>query len=287
MRTSKSRLALAALLAAACAPTPPPRPLPKVSLRGALVFVDEVRGEYEAEVKNGVRAGLVKDLQTAGAELRPAPSPETVQIVVTLDGPVVRAEVSARGGEQQKFEVPHSELPCYSHAATDEANGACIGRELAIAILDSRMVAQLADGTHGAPAAKLQGLLAVLELRPLTKELTQENARYFTDVVRNAALQSGMSVMTRENLLVLLRAGGKELADCEGECEVDTGRRIGADAIISGDLQKLGSRFKLSLRLHETRQGRLLSSAIASGGTLEQLDDAAPGAVKTLFEPPR
>ena len=80
--------------------------------------------------------------------------------------------------------------------------------------------------------------------------------------------------MTRENLLVLLQASGKDLAECEGECEVDTGRRIGADAVVSGDVLKFGSRFKLSLRLHETRGGQLLSAAVASGATLDELDTA-------------
>jgi hypothetical protein len=58
--------------------------------------------------------------------------------------------------------------------------------------------------------------------------------------------------MTRENLLILLQATGKSLEECEGECEVDTGRRIGADLILSGDVQKLGLIFKISLRMHNT-----------------------------------
>ena len=100
------------------------------------------------------------------------------------------------------------------------------------------------------------------------------DARYLTDVVRGAVLTSAprLSVMTRENLLVLLQASGKDLAECEGECEVDTGRRIGADAVVSGDLLKFGARLKLSLRLHETKAGRLLATAVASGSTLEELE---------------
>jgi hypothetical protein len=91
--------------------------------------------------------------------------------------------------------------------------------------------------------------------------------------------------MTRENLLVLLEASGKSLENCEGECEVDTGRRIGADAIVSGEIQKLGSLFKLTLRLHDTREGRLLASTQASGKTIEELDTAAQRAAAELFGP--
>ena len=115
--------------------------------------------------------------------------------------------------------------------------------------------------------------LAVLDLHR-SGGFTVEDARYLADVVRAAALKSAprLSVMTRENLLVLLAASGKELADCEGECEVDTGRRIGADAVVSGEVLKFGARYKLSLRLHETRDGRLLAAGVASGTTLEELD---------------
>jgi TolB-like protein len=131
----------------------------------------------------------------------------------------------------------------------------------------------------------LAGKLAVLELRNFAKDLTHENAQYFTDVVRSAALtaQPQLQVMTRENLLVLLQASGKDLANCEGECEVDTGRRIGADQIVRGELQKVGARYKLTLRLHDTREGRLLSSTQASGKTIEELDDAAQKAAADLL----
>jgi len=78
--------------------------------------------------------------------------------------------------------------------------------------------------------------------------------------------------MTRENLGVPLQASGKDLNDCEGECEVDTGRRIGADAVISGEVLKYSAHCKLSLRLHETKSGRSVAATVASGATLEALD---------------
>ena len=78
-------------------------------------------------------------------------------------------------------------------------------------------------------------------------------------------MEPGLDIMTRENLVVLLQSTGKKLEECEGECEVDTGRRIGADTIVSGEIQKVGTRYKLTLRLHDTHEGRLLASAIGSG----------------------
>jgi hypothetical protein len=51
------------------------------------------------------------------------------------------------------------------------------------------------------------------------KDLSQENVRYFTDVVRQESLRMAprLDVMTRENLLVLLQATGKKLEECEGD----------------------------------------------------------------------
>jgi hypothetical protein len=131
----------------------------------------------------------------------------------------------------------------------------------------------------------LKGKLAVLDLKNFTRELTQQNAQYFTDVIRQASLrmEPGLDIMTRENLMVLLQSTGKKLEECEGECEVDTGRRIGADQIISGEIQKVGSKFKLTLKLHDTHEGRLLASSIGSGKSIDELDEGAQKAAEELF----
>jgi len=133
------------------------------------------------------------------------------------------------------------------------------------------------------------GKLAVLDFKNSSKDLQPDAVRYFADVVRGASLKAapGVEVMTRENLLTLLQATGKDLGQCEGECEVDTGRRIGADAIISGDVLKVGSKYHISLRLHETHEGRLLSSAIATGRTVDELDETLQSAASELLTPSR
>ena len=133
------------------------------------------------------------------------------------------------------------------------------------------------------------GKLAVLDFKNTAKDLSADDVRYFADVVRGASLKiaPGLEVMTRENLIVLLQATGKDLGQCEGECEVDTGRRIGADAIISADVLKVGSKYHISLRLHETHDGRLLSSAIATGRTVDELDEGLQNAASELLAPTR
>ena len=133
------------------------------------------------------------------------------------------------------------------------------------------------------------GKLAVLDFKNSSKDLQADAVRYFTDVVRGASLKAApdLEVMTRENLITLLQATGKDLGQCEGECEVDTGRRIGADAIISGEVLKVGSRYHISLKLHETHDGRLLSTGVATGKTVDELDETLQTAASDLFAPAR
>ena len=103
-------------------------------------------------------------------------------------------------------------------------------------------------------AAQAQ-VIAVLEFRDEVPPAERINTAYLADQVRAAAKEilPSMKVITRENMLVLLQASGKDLANCEGECEVDTGRRIGADVVVSGELLKFGTQYKLNMKLHDTR----------------------------------
>ncbi|MBS2025068.1 MAG: hypothetical protein JST92_21930 [Deltaproteobacteria bacterium] len=79
-----------------------------------------------------------------------------------------------------------------------------------------------------------------------------------------------LTVMTKESMVVALEAatGGK----CDDECEVDTGRKVGADGLVSGELVKVGSQLKLQLKLHDTKSGQLLSAGTASGANLQELE---------------
>jgi hypothetical protein len=138
-------------------------------------------------------------------------------------------------------------------------------------------------------AAASAGKLAVLELRTRLpeKEKALIDAGYLSDAVRNGAKDRipGLAVMTRENVLVLLESTGKKLEECEGECEVETGRRLGADFIVSGDVLKFGSSFKVNLRLHDTRTALLLQGVMVTGKSADQLDEALPKALDKLFSP--
>jgi TolB-like protein len=265
-------------------------------LRGARVRVTTWPSQFtnrEAPAKI-FRQAFTDDLAAAGVAVVDADQDLDLAFdFLGMEGTTFRARGTlsrAGGGEVQKLAVDDS-VECYD-SWDDLGNGnltRCFARHLAIDLLESRQAAAAVRSARPQAATPqrraLAGKLAVLELRNFSKDLTHENAQYFTDVVRSAALtaQPQLQVITRENLLVLLQASGKDLANCEGECEVDTGRRIGADQIVSGELQKVGARYKLTLRLHDTREGRLLSSTQASGKTIEELDDAAQKAAADLL----
>src|SRR5713226_6760082 len=120
---------------------------------------------------------------------------------------------------------------------------------------------------RGAPGRTL----AVLEFESQLAAGETVDRIYFSDKVRGEIkrLLPAARVMTRENVVQLLAASGKKLEDCTGECEVETGRLLGADLVVSGRLTKVGTRFKLSLRLHATADGTLISTATASGETVD------------------
>ncbi len=136
-------------------------------------------------------------------------------------------------------------------------------------------------------AAAASERLAVLELYNPAK-LEQQAVDYLTDRVRAATLATlgeRVKVLTRENLVALLPPQ-TDLADCAGaDCEIETGRRVGAGYVISGELVRLDATLKLSLKLHATGDGSLLSAEAASGDDADGLDSALAAVVARLVRP--
>lgn len=129
-------------------------------------------------------------------------------------------------------------------------------------------------------------MLAVLEVHSFLDEAEQKSvpSQFFSDLVRGYAHNEApdLKLMTRENILLLLPNGEKDLADCEAGCEVETGRRIGADLIITGELRRVGN-LNLQLRIHDTRTALLLQTALAEGKDAVELKRNVGAAVASLF----
>lgn len=278
---NKVLAALPALLIACSAAPPRPLPLGGDWIKGTAVHVSK---GPELKFWPEMRELVEQDLRLAGFRILSQPEKGELNVVISkYDGSNLHVLVDRDGERVDQLEFNIDNLSC--GVMTIDAQ--CASREVAARLLEAPRLGaamQKKAPVRAAPQPS-SGKLAVLELRNFTTDLTAQNAAYFTDLVRSAALrmQPGLEIMTRENLVVLLQASGKRLEECEGECEVDTGRRIGADRIVTGELQKVGSSFKMSLRLHDTHAGRLLSSHVASGKTVDELDAAAQKAAEQLF----
>jgi hypothetical protein len=117
--------------------------------------------------------------------------------------------------------------------------------------------------------------------------VTQEEADYLTELVRTAARRALPTeqyiIMTDENIYELLPPEKRDLSQCEGQCEVETGRLIGADYIVYGDVVRFGGEPRMTLKLYETAQGNLLESREASGRTVLDVETPAKNAAQILF----
>ena len=125
--------------------------------------------------------------------------------------------------------------------------------------------------------------IAVITLRNTT-QLEKAEIDYLTNQVRQVAtkrLPKSYLVMTQENIIALLPPNTK-IEDCVGECEVDTGRAIGARYIITGEVLRFGSSLRVTLRLHETETGRLVGSETARGKVVEDLESPTEEAIAAL-----
>ncbi len=125
--------------------------------------------------------------------------------------------------------------------------------------------------------------LAVLEFKG--EDLAPKALSYLSRKVRGEALKhlpAGWEVMTRDNMLVLIDAAAGQCVK-EGECEVETGRHIGADLVVSGEVVKLGSKLRLTMNAYDTASGRLLRTAEAASADVDGLIERLPGACRTLF----
>lgn len=132
--------------------------------------------------------------------------------------------------------------------------------------------------------ASAQQRVAVLEFRNFA-DLQEQEVAYIGDVVRAEALQlpaKKFLVMTRENILELLPPE-TDLAACEGECEVETGRNLGAHYVVTGEIIKFGSALKVSMKLYETGSAALKGQQNGSAKDLEALEEVVQQAGAQLF----
>ena len=98
------------------------------------------------------------------------------------------------------------------------------------------------------------------------------------------ALPQDFIMITRENIVAMLPPDVK-LDECIGECEVETGRRIGAHWIVTGEVIRFGQSLRIALNLHHSASGDLRSSSIVRGDVVEELERPIQRATYELLAP--
>jgi hypothetical protein len=126
--------------------------------------------------------------------------------------------------------------------------------------------------------------LAVLNLTN-SAQLSDAEVDFLTNLIRQAIAKRGQHqfiVMTQENILLLLPPD-KKIEDCVSECEVDTGRLLGAKYIITGTVLKFGESLRVNLKFHETQNAALINSYTVKGNKVEDLEAGIENAAQELF----
>ena len=133
-------------------------------------------------------------------------------------------------------------------------------------------------------AASASQLVAVLEFNGVGLDdavllKLSDSAR----VAARKALSTDYALLTRENIEQILQDNEVDPSCIEGTCEVETGRNIGAEWIITGDVAKLEGKYFLTLKLYQTDTGQLLSATETTADTVLQLIDALAPTTQQLI----
>ena len=124
--------------------------------------------------------------------------------------------------------------------------------------------------------------IAVLEIKN-SAQLSPFEISILTNEVRGVASKlSGFMVMTKENIDVMLPEG-VNVEDCVGKCEVETGRKLGAAFIVTGEVGRIEGQLQLSIRLFNTAEGDLLGQEVVSGSSVREMQSQLKEASNTLF----
>ncbi len=127
--------------------------------------------------------------------------------------------------------------------------------------------------------------IAVLELKGT---LSRGQLAVLSDKIRSGVLAGlqgkNFVVMSRENMAMLIKDMGLDCESVEGECEVETGRNIGAAYVVSGSVEDVGRGLMLvSLKVHDTTTGALKAAGDVRGTEVIELIDQLPSRVAQVM----
>lgn len=117
-------------------------------------------------------------------------------------------------------------------------------------------------------------------------QLKPQEIEYLTNLIRQSFAEKAdqkFLLITQENITLLLPPD-KKMEDCLQECEVETGRVLGAKYIITGAILIFSETYRLNIKVHNTENGALVTSKVLKGKNLEELESSIQQASFDLFE---
>ncbi len=128
-------------------------------------------------------------------------------------------------------------------------------------------------------------IISVLDLQN-NAEVSEAEVAYLTDLARDALARNlpldHFTIMTRESILELLPPGTR-LSDClDASCEVEIGRTLGADYVVSGEVLNFAGEQRLILKVHHCQTAAFVGSESAAGLGLTELEEEISGTTALL-----
>ncbi len=122
-------------------------------------------------------------------------------------------------------------------------------------------------------------LVAVLEFRgeSIDPQIMMQLSEASRGGARSALPNSEYNITSRESMKSMLEDMGKDLSACNVECEVELGRVLQSDYVISGTVGKIDNMYILTLKLHDTLSGSLMGQkTIRNTDKFVLLDSTGP-----------
>ena len=130
--------------------------------------------------------------------------------------------------------------------------------------------------------------VAVTDLRVDGDAVPASRAQTLTEMVRTTALAlpaSRYQVITRENIIALLPPDMSWEECTEAACEIEFGRMVGVDFVVTGEIARFGEVLQIQLRLYRVSDGTLLSGVSGRARSEEEVPDAVEEVTLRLLEP--
>ncbi|MBK8015308.1 MAG: hypothetical protein IPK20_00490 [Betaproteobacteria bacterium] len=127
--------------------------------------------------------------------------------------------------------------------------------------------------------------VAVLEFHDAA-DLKAREIGYLTNIVRDIARESlpasQFVVLTGENITELLPPG-RNLADCVGDCAVQTGRLLQVNWVITGEVTSIEGEYRVAISLFATDSGNLVANGRTGGRQLLDMEKPLENEARRLL----